>query len=112
MAKMAKMYDKYNRFTKKAAKIVVKLLKKGKFESGFVRSNGEELDNKKCLTRSQTLHIRTALVRHGTPKSCITGCEMKTLTKTISLVLFQTPTKNCLNANSTKNTTKTNNLFA
>lgn len=32
---MAKMYDKYNRFTKKAAKIVVKLLKKGKFESGF-----------------------------------------------------------------------------
>nr|DAN79006.1 MAG TPA: hypothetical protein [Caudoviricetes sp.] len=43
---MAKMYDKYNRFTKKAAKIVVKLLKKGKFESGFVRSNGEELDNK------------------------------------------------------------------
>nr|DAN77910.1 MAG TPA: hypothetical protein [Caudoviricetes sp.] len=43
---MAKMYDKYNRFTKKAAKIVVKLLKKGKFESGFVLSNGEELDNK------------------------------------------------------------------
>ena len=29
---MAKMYDKYNRFTKKSAKIVVKLLKKGKFE--------------------------------------------------------------------------------
>ena len=25
---MAKMYDKYNRFTKKAAKIVVKLLRK------------------------------------------------------------------------------------
>lgn len=43
---MAKMYDKYNRFTKKAAKIVVKLLKKGKFEKGFVCSNGEELDNK------------------------------------------------------------------
>ena len=43
---MAKMYDKYNRFTKKAAKIVVKLLKKGKFESGFVLSKGEELDNK------------------------------------------------------------------
>lgn len=41
---MAKMYDKYNRFTKKAAKIVVKLLKKGKFESGFVRSNGNELE--------------------------------------------------------------------
>lgn len=40
---MAKMYDKYNRFTKKSAKIVVKLLKKGKFESGFVRSNGDEL---------------------------------------------------------------------
>ena len=36
---------KYNRFTKKAAKIVVKLLKKGKFESGFVLSNGDETDN-------------------------------------------------------------------
>nr|DAU04023.1 MAG TPA: hypothetical protein [Caudoviricetes sp.] len=34
------------------------------------------------------------------------------LDETISLVLFQTPTKNCLNVNSTKNTTKTNNLFA
>lgn len=40
---MAKMYDKYNRFTKKAAKIVVKLLKKGKFEEGFVLSNGDTI---------------------------------------------------------------------
>lgn len=42
---MAKMYDKYNRFTKKAAKIVVKLLKNGKFEDGFVLSNGNTINN-------------------------------------------------------------------
>ena len=41
---MAKMYNKYGRFTKKAAKIVVKLLRNGKLKGKLLLAGGGKLE--------------------------------------------------------------------
>lgn len=40
---MAKMYNKHGRFTKKSAKIVVKLLREGKLKGELIRAGGGKL---------------------------------------------------------------------
>lgn len=40
---MAKMYNKHGRFTKKAAKIVVKLLREGKLKGELIRAGSGKL---------------------------------------------------------------------
>ena len=41
---MAKMYNKYGRFTKKSAKIVVKLLRNGKLKGKLLLAGGGKLE--------------------------------------------------------------------